>query len=184
MKKSRSLQITWIILTIGLASCSGMKNIIPGLAGQPDAFLPPTEPVESAPLLPPTPTPEPTSEAVSAPTPECSNVLTFLEDLTIPDGTVTHPGETLDKRWLVQNNGSCNWNEQYRLKLISGPELGVPEEQALYPARSGTQAIIRILFTTPELTGLQRSAWQAFSPQGEAFGDPFYIEVQIEPPAP
>ena len=184
MKKVRSLQFAWLILIVGLTSCSGMRTLISRLAGQPDTFLPPTQPAGAAPLLSLTPTPEPTSDLASIPTPACTNVLTFLEDLTIPDGTITHPGEALDKRWLVQNNGSCNWNDQYRLKLISGPELGVPEEQALYPARSGTQAIIRILFTTPELTGLQRSAWQAFSPQGEAFGDPFYIEVQVETPAP
>jgi hypothetical protein len=118
------------------------------------------------------------------PTPQCSNLLTYLEDLTIPDGTVVHPGENLDKRWLIQNNGSCNWNENYRLKLISGSALGVPEEQALYPARGGTQAVIRILFTVPNKPGLQRSAWQAFTPQGEAFGDPIYIEVSIETSAP
>ena len=184
MKKLKPWSLTWFILIIGLTSCSGIRNSIPWLRGQSTPFLPPEQPIGASPLLTPTPTPEPTPEASTLPTPECSNILTFLEDLTIPDGTITHPGEALDKRWLVQNNGSCNWNEQYRLKLVSGPALGVPEEQSLYPARSGTQAIIRILFTAPDQSGLQRSAWQAFSPEGEAFGDPFYLEVLVESPAP
>jgi len=184
MKNLKPCLIVWFIFSFGLTSCSGMRNIIPWLGGQPTPFMPPEQAGGASPLLTPTPTPEPTVEVSALPTPECSNILTFLEDLTIPDGTLTHPGEALDKRWLVQNNGSCNWNEQYRLKLVSGPALGVPEEQSLYPARSGTQAIIRILFTAPDQSGLQRSAWQAFSPEGEAFGDPFYLEVLVESPAP
>jgi len=184
MRKHNFWLAAWLILTVGLASCSGMRNLIPRIGGQPTPFMPPTEAAGAISLLRFTPTPEPTPEVIVLPTPECSNILTFLEDLSIPDGTVVHPGDLLDKRWLVQNNGSCNWNERYRLKLISGPALGVPEEQALYPARGGTQAIIRILFTAPDQAGLQRSAWQAFSPEGEAFGDPFYIEILIESPAP
>jgi hypothetical protein len=123
-------------------------------------------------------------EIVAVPTPACSNILTFLEDVSIPDGSLVKPGEALDKRWLVQNNGSCNWNEQYRLKLISGPAMGVSAEQALYPARSGTQAILRILFSAPVEPGIARSSWQAVSPLGEAFGDPIYIEVFVESSVP
>ena len=184
MRKCSPWLTAWLVLSVGLASCSGLKKWIPGIGGQPTPFQPPAQAADATPLLRFTPTPEPTPAAVSLPTPECTNILTFLEDLTIPDGTLVRPGEALDKRWLVQNNGSCNWNDRYRLKLASGPALDVPQEQALYPARSGTQAIIRVLFTAPDETGLLRSAWQAFSPQGEAFGDPFYIEVLVESPAP
>jgi hypothetical protein len=184
MKNLRSWHTVWFVLILGLASCSGMKNGFPGLAGQPKSFQPPTLEAGSVSLVQPSPTPEPTIEILPVPTPQCSNLLTYLEDLTIPDGTVVHPGESLDKRWLIQNNGSCNWNENYRLKLISGPPLGISEEQALYPARGGTQAVIRILFTAPDEPGLQRSAWRAYSPDGEAFGDPIYIEISIETPAP
>ena len=184
MKNLKSWHTAWFVLILGLASCSGMQNGFPGLAGQPKPFQPPTLEAGSGSLVQPSPTPEPTIEILSVPTPQCSNLLTYLEDLTIPDGTVVRPGESLDKRWLIQNNGSCNWNENYRLKLLSGPPLGVSEEQALYPARGGTQAVIRILFAAPDEPGLQRSAWQAYTPEGEAFGDPIYIEISIESSVP
>jgi hypothetical protein len=176
----------WLIVSlaiwVGLASCSGKKDWVPGTGGQPTPFRPPQQQEGAVPIYQLfTPTPEPVdTDVVPSPTPACNNLLTFLEDLSIPDGTVTHPGEILDKRWLVQNNGSCNWNEHYRMKLVSGPEMGVPVEQGLYPARSGTQAVIRIEFVSPAETGLQRSAWQAYSPEGQPFGDPFYIEVLVE----
>jgi hypothetical protein len=177
--------VGWIVLIIGLASCSGLETWITRIGGQPTLFQPPTQAPDATPLVQFTPLPEPTLvEVISVPTPACTNILTFLEDISIPDGTLAQPGESLDKRWLVQNNGSCNWNAFYRLKLVSGPALGVSTEQSLYPARGGTQAILRILFTASDEPGTARSAWQAYTPQGEAFGDPFYIEIFVESSAP
>ena len=115
-------------------------------------------------------------------TPACTPNLLYLEDLTIPDGTVVEPGKLLDKRWLVENNGSCNWDDQYSLTLLVGPNLGAPVEQALFPARSGTQATVRILFTAPEEPGMYRSAWQAQDSQSNLFGDPIYVDIIVQSP--
>jgi hypothetical protein len=113
---------------------------------------------------------------------QCQDNLVFLKDITIPDGTSVVPDSTLDKRWEVENNGNCNWGKGYRIRLIAGPELGAQKEQALYPARSGSQANLRIVFKAPREPGTYRSAWQAFNPQGEPFGDPFFIDIKVEAP--
>lgn len=113
-------------------------------------------------------------------TPACTPNLTFLEDLTVPDGSLVAPRSTLDKRWRVENSGTCNWDESYRLKLVAGADMGAEAEQALYPARSGTRAVLRIMFTAPEEPGPYRSAWQAYDPGGEPFGDPVFIEVTVQ----
>jgi hypothetical protein len=110
--------------------------------------------------------------------------MVFLSDLSIPDGTAVTPGATLDKRWEVENSGSCNWDRSYSLRLVAGQEMGAGEQQALYPARSGTTAVIRILFTAPKEAGVYRSAWQAYGPGGEAFGDSIFIEVEVTDSAP
>jgi hypothetical protein len=166
-----------------LAGCSGQA---PG-GPAPDSFVPPTAASEvSSPLLiqaTPTPTGLP-RELRPSPTPACTDILSFLEDVSIPDGTVFRPGESLDKRWRVENSGSCNWDDRYRLRLISGPDLGAIPEQALYPARSGAQIELRIVFTSPAEPGTYRSAWQAHDPQGRPFGDPFYIEIVVEAQSP
>lgn len=136
-------------------------------------------------LASPTPQPSPTPPPrPPTATPVCQDGLRFLADITIPDGTIVAPGETLDKQWQVENSGSCNWNERYRLRRISGPALDAPEEQALYPARSGTQAIIRILLVAPTEPGTYRSAWQAYNPQGEPFGDPIFVEILVSSSRP
>jgi hypothetical protein len=155
-----------------LAACGG-------LAPTPQPFLPPTR---QPTLSPPTPAAaSPTETPPPSPTPACENTLTFMADQTIPDGTQVRPGEMLDKRWQVRNSGSCNWDEHYRVKLVTGPEMGAPTEQALYPARGGSEAVIRMEFTAPQEAGTYRSEWQAQDPDGQPFGDPVFIEVVVAP---
>ncbi len=138
--------------------------------------------------LAPTPIPSQAAEVVDTPLPtptvDCQADLRFISDVTVPDGTAVSPGQVIDKRWQVKNTGTCNWDERYRLQLVAGQELGAPKAQALVPALSGVKAIIRIVFTAPPDLGTYRSAWQAFDPQGEPFGDPIYIDILVVSPAP
>jgi len=179
---TRSRLLLAVILILLLASaCSPIST--------PTPFRPPTF---QAPLIEPTFIIHPTQEIVvvqSTPLPtifptvnpeECSNNLKFVEDLTIPDNMFTTFGLALDKQWLVENSGTCNWNSDYRLKYIGGAALGAPEEIALYPARAGTQATIQILFTAPFTEGVYESAWQAVDAEGVTFGDPIYIRIVVQ----
>ena len=163
-----------IISLTGLAGCSTLSGLRQAPAGTP--FVPPT----IAASLPPTPTLASVASPLATPTPVCVDNLTYLSDLTIPDGSEEKPGATIDKRWQVQNSGTCNWDEHYHLKLINGQTLGTPEDQALYPARAGTKATIRILFTAPATPGAYRSAWQAYTPGGQPFGDPIFIQITVK----
>ena len=131
--------------------------------------------VQSTPL----PTIAPTSTLNSG---ECINSLRFISDLTVPDNSFVTYGSTIDKQWLIENNGTCNWDSTYRLKHIGGAALGAPEEIALYPARAGTQATIQIIFIAPFTDGIYESAWQAFDPEGIAFGNPVYIRINVASP--
>ncbi len=168
--KSVSIFLFGAAWTLSLSACSGK-------AGTPTAYVPPTSINNTPPAI---------TQAVpnlpgSKLAPACLDNLYYLEDLTIPDGSLVAPGSSLDKQWLVENSGTCNWDEHYRLRLVAGSALAAPSEQALYPARAGTQAVIRILFTAPAEPGTYRSAWQAYDPQGQPFGDPIFIEVVVSP---
>lgn len=115
--------------------------------------------------------------------PECEDDLTFVEDITVPDDSVYAPGDIIEKVWLVENSGTCNWDEDYSVRLIEGPPMGAERRQALFPARSGSEAQITILFTAPNREGQIISKWQAFNPEGEPFGQIFFIQVIINPEA-
>jgi hypothetical protein len=176
-----------LFICVTLWSCSP--------APAPTPFVPPTA---SAPLIEPTFIIQPTQEAVVVrstplptiaitptltPTPgECVNSLRYISDLTVPDNSSVTYGATIDKQWLVENNGTCNWDSSYRLRYVGGATLGAPEEMALYPARAGTQATIQIIFTAPFTDGIYESAWQAYDPNGVAFGSVIYIRIDVVPP--
>lgn len=170
-------------LAIVLVSCQNMPDM---LGNDEDLFIPPTSikivQVSLTPDASATPTQKPiVLEFQPTPTPQCMDNLVFVSDLTVPDGSEILPGMLVDKRWQVENTGTCNWNNLYRLKWIAGAELGLQTEQALFPARSGTESMIRIRFEAPQEPGSYRSAWQAYSPTGEPFGDPIFIEIVVIP---
>jgi hypothetical protein len=114
----------------------------------------------------------------------CENDARFLEDLTFPDGEVVVPDQTIDKRWAVQNTGSCDWGPDYRLLHLGEDEFEAPEAVALYPARRGTNAIWQVELHAPREVGQYISQWQAQAPDGTMFGDVVYILIFVEKPTP
>lgn len=174
-----SLYLLAILLTLILASACAPQTT-------PTPFRPPTQPAPTQ-ILPTTtiipalytaiPTPTITA-TIAGP---CTNDLDFLNDITIQDNTSILIGVSIDKQWLVKNSGTCNWDATYRLKWIGGDPLGAEQEQALFPARAGSQATIRIRFTAPTTDGIYESAWQAYGPDGIAFGDPIFMRIVVTP---
>ncbi len=176
------LFLVGILLASGCApqatSTPAMPVISPPVAPLQTSTSPAAQPILPAPTVSVTPL---IGEEPLRPTSTlaCENNLKFMADLTVPDGTIVARGAVIDKRWQVENNGTCNWDDRYRLKIVSGAEMGVQAEQALFPARSGAAAVIRLLFLAPSKPGTYRSAWQAVGPDGENFGDIIYIEVRV-----
>ncbi len=189
MRLSRAPIFRLIVALLFLSGCT------PAVTSTP--FIPPAAPpLPSATFSPEpgppldisTPTPLPASptsatasatlEATSGP---CSNDLTYDQDLTIPDGTIIQPGSSIEKEWLVTNSGTCDWDGTYRLKLVGGEAMGANMEQALYPTRAGAQVRLQIIFTAPLSVGTYQSGWQAFDPNGNAFGDLFYMTINVSP---
>ncbi len=152
----------------------------------PTPFRPPTRPAATQILSTTTPIPA-LYTAISTPTitptlsGPCFNSLDFIDDITIEDYTTVLPGVSLDKQWLINNNGTCNWNSTYHLKWVGGNPLGAVQDQIMYPARAGTQVTLHILFIAPALEGTYESAWQAYDPDGIAFGDIIFMKIIVSP---
>lgn len=150
----------------------------------PTPFRPPTQPLPTSVLPTTTSIPQlftaaPTITLTATIPGPCTNNLAFIDDITIDDGTSVSPGSSMDKQWLVQNSGSCNWDSTYRIRWIGGDPLGADTEQLIYPAKAGTQATLRIEFTAPFTEGPYESAWQAVGPDGNVFGDLIYIKILV-----
>jgi hypothetical protein len=134
----------------------------------------------ASPSLIPIETIFPTPSIALTSTPACVDGLTFINDVTIPDLSIVAPGITLEKQWLVQNSGSCNWDNRYRLRMVDGNVLGASPEQALYPARAEMQVTLRVVFIAPPDPGDYFSEWQAYNSQGIPFGQTFFIKIIVQ----
>ena len=115
-----------------------------------------------------------------APTGVCVNAASFIEDLTVPDGTSVSPGERLDKRWAVQNSGSCDWGPGYRLVQLDSGSLVGRHESALYPARAGENAVWQVELIAPQEPGEYLASWQARDPSGELFGEQVFVLIEVQ----
>ena len=169
-----------LALVIFISSCSPQPTTAPFVAPSGNnqittevlPFTPPPLPT----VLGETPVPNATLPTL------CYNSLRFIEDVNYPDGSVVRPGEKIEKLWQVENNGTCNWDSRYKMMLVEGDQLGAPAELSLYPARSGSQAELRVIFIAPRESRYYKSTWQAYGPDGQAFGDPFYIDIFVQTP--
>lgn len=175
---------TPVFVSPELAPSAAQLETTPVPDAEPSPFASPTRqptivPTQfQLPTNPPTETPTPIPISPST-TPDCLDGLVFLSDVTVPDGTIVSPGEKIDKRWQVKNSGTCNWGPGYQIRRISGDELGITSPLGLFPARNGAKAVIQIIFTAPDEAGAYRSAWQAYNPKGEAFGDPIFVDFIV-----
>lgn len=172
------LNLNLILLFVTLSACAPQPTPTPF---RPPTLIPPTQPLPTTTPIPAIFTETPTQQIISfTPTSTvCTNILSFIDDITVEDGTTFSPNTSIDKQWLVQNDGTCDWDSSYQLKWVGGDPLGATQEQPLYPARAGTQATIRMLFTAPLDAGDYESAWQAVDPDGNFFGDLIFIKVTV-----
>ena len=178
----RRYLLIFLLLFITASACSSRPIPTPflpptshALLIEPTLIIIPTATSEQVRIIP-LPTIIPTLDQS-----DCVNNLTFIEDVTIPDNSFVAFGAPMDKQWLIENSGTCNWKSGYSLRHTGGAALGASEEFALFPARSGIQTIIQITFTAPFEEGVYESVWQAFDPHGLAFGDPLYIRILVSP---
>ena len=96
------------------------------------------------------------------------------------DGTVIAAGQAFVKQWRVKNDGSCDWTNAYKLKLVSGDNLGSPDETALYPAPAGEEALIEMNLIAPTEPGPYHTVWQAYAPDGTPFEQAIYVDIVVE----
>jgi len=101
-------------------------------------------------------------------TPGCVFV-TFVADLTIPDGMIIAPSTTFTKTWRIKNTGSCKWDPSFALVFFSGDRMSeqnsFPLPRTVYP---GQEVDVSVVLTAPATDGTYTSQWRLALPQGTA----------------
>lgn len=132
-------------------------------------------------VIPPTPT--------SGPVTPC-NRATFLQDVTIPDGTTIPPNTRFTKTWRVRNDGACFWDSSYSVVFQSGTPMTnttiVPFPGTIPP---GGSVDLSVVMTSPNKPGVFQGNWLMRSANGATFGvgssgtNPLFIRIRVPEPA-
>jgi hypothetical protein len=139
--------------------------------------------------IPPTATPiPPTNTPVATATPvSYCDWLTFVKDVTVPDGTVLLPGETFTKTWRITNRGTCTWTPDYMLVFASGDQMGNTSAVRLPGYVSPGQSIdVSVTLTAPNAKGQYTGYWMLRTPAGTLFGygdkanKAFYVDIRVK----
>ena len=156
--------------------------------------------VNNTPTLTALPTPTSTETATPSPTatatsyiygwhhPPCHdqwNNAEYVDDITIPNGTVLAPGQVFIKTWKVLNTGDSIWTIHYLLVPVSGKVMGGSTAaigQVVYP---GHTAAISVVLQAPNAEGIYKGYWQMADENDHPFGDtlPIKIIVMVTPTA-
>ncbi len=144
-----------------------------------------------------TPIPSPTFTIVVIPsrtlqpsitqTSQPCDVATFMDDITVPDGTVFSPGASFVKTWLLKNVGTCTWTTEYEIFFESGEHMGGPADLNLTKnVLPGESVQISVSLTAPATPGTYRGNWKFHNAKGDVFGltsgGPFYVEIVVKAP--
>lgn len=119
--------------------------------------------------------------------PDCTNKVTYVADVTIPDNTVLTPGQEFVKTWRLRNDGDCVWSTAYALEFVEGDPMGFTGSQPLAAAvQPGQEVDISVTLTAPGTPGTYRSDWQLSDEQGRFFGlgananVSFYVQIVVQ----
>ncbi|MBC8504148.1 MAG: hypothetical protein H8D34_04785 [Chloroflexi bacterium] len=145
------------------------------------ATITPTDIPATATSIPPTAIPPtPTQKSTSY----CDWV-SFIADVTIPDGTIIQPGISFTKIWRIENRGTCTWTQDYALVFSSGNQMGQTSTVKLpNNVAPGGRVDVSVALTAPTSAGNYRGYWMLRNSAGETFGfgdnanKAFYVDIQ------
>lgn len=151
-----------IFLMLALPGCTS--------SGTPESV---TETAESIPITGPVANPA-----------ECANSAAFVNDMTIPDGTIVKASEPFLKVWRLENTGTCPWAERYTLVFVGGEQMGVPNSIPLKVTQPGQMLDIAIDMKAPEADGEYRADFEIHDPDGNAIpidnGAILWVIIMVE----
>jgi len=131
----------------------------------------------------PTRTPTPTRAPTNTPTPTpCLPGVSFVADVTIPDGTTFLPGEGFTKTWRIRSSGCAAWPAGSTWVFVSGEQMGAPDSVPVPDTPLDGTADISVSMSAPDSLGDYKGYWQMQTPGGVRLGDQAYVMIVVSAP--
>jgi hypothetical protein len=108
----------------------------------------------------------------------CNN-LAFIRDVTVPSGTVFKPGDDFVKTWKVANTGTCKWEYQYEIVLLSGNAFNGKTTKLNRVVTVGDWSEISVGMGAPKNPGDYTSYWRMADPNGNMFGASLAVSFTV-----
>ena len=109
----------------------------------------------------------------------CTNLMGFVEDVSVPDGTSFSAGEDFTKTWRLINNGTCTWTVSYYVLFLDGEQMAGPDTQAMtITVEPGATIDVSVTMEAPNTAGTYRGDWGIANEAGTIFGT-FYLEIVV-----
>jgi len=114
------------------------------------------------------------------------NLIGFISDVTIPDGTEFAAGESFTKTWRLRNDGTCTWDSAYSLIFASGDQLsGVDSKQLTDGTVTPGETIdVSVDLVAPDGAETYTGYWLLQAGDGGSFGldragSAFYVQIVV-----
>jgi hypothetical protein len=108
----------------------------------------------------------------------CDNSV-YVNDVTIPDGTVLSPGKNFVKTWTLMNNGTCAWGAGYKLVFITGEAMGGSSVPLTGSVPAGQQSPLSVSLIAPANSGDYTGWWRLQNPAGQYFGTSVSVVIKV-----
>jgi len=106
----------------------------------------------------------------------------FVEDVTVPDGTISPANLNFVKIWRLRNEGSLAWPEGTRLLFVGGDKLSNLDFVPVPMVKPGEEVDIAVDMKSPISQGRYVSYWRLSQPDGSRFGQRVWVDILVAAP--
>ncbi len=172
--------------TVEVQLTRGVSMSTPGPTLPADTAIPPTQAVASTSQPQPTQPTQTLAPSQPSATAAVCDRADFVEDITIPDGTIMVPGEQFTKTWRLRNTGTCTWTTGYSIVFERENLMGAPTSVALpKTVQPGETVDVSVVMTAPIATGKYSGHWKLRNANNTIFGlgtaadKSFYVQIEV-----
>ncbi len=103
--------------------------------------------------------------------PKCNDAV-FTGQENVPDGTVMKPGIEFEKYWVIQNTGTCLWDDGYSFTYLGGTLDGytIKFTDASQFVKPGAQVTFKVDLTASLTPNTYTDCWSMKDDKGYYFG--------------
>lgn len=106
--------------------------------------------------------------------------MSYVADVTAPDGSAIVAGASFIKTWRVRNTGTSIW-AGFTLEHVADHRMAGPDTVALPTLEPDEIGEVSVPLVAPEEPGRQRSTWKARNARGRLFLFELYADILVTP---